>query len=900
MALYENETILSKTIEEEMRTAYLDYAMSVIVARALPDIRDGMKPVQRRILYAMQELGLQHNRPYKKTVRTVGEVLGKYHPHGDSSVYGAMVRMAQTWSLRYPLVEGQGNFGSIDGDSPAAMRYTEARLQSIANYILKDIDKDTVNFRPNFDESLEEPEVLPTIIPNLLVNGANGIAVGMATNIPSHNLKEVINALQYIIRNNEATLDDIIKFIPAPDFPTGALIYGYKGVREAFETGKGSIKVRSKYHLEESKNKTSIIYTEIPYQVNKANLIQEIANKVKTADKGKDQELLKALLMIADLRDASTEKGIQIIVELKKDAIPDIVVNQLFKHTSLQTTFGANYLALVPDSHGKLRPQLLPLMSILKHFIAFRNEVVVRRTKFEVITAWKRSHILEGLNAISTSKDLLDQAISIIRQSTNREEASQKLQEQIQATSAIDIQSISILLSKKQNDDISNYVPPNKSADNRYYLTKIQADAILKMTLGQLTNIDRQKVVDEYKEIITKIYKLCDILNSRELQMDIIFNELEEAKNKFGDNRKTEIIYNTEELTNEAYIVNEDVVVTISNKGFIKRTPASNYRMQNRGGRGSKGTDTYDEDFIEHVFQAYTHHYLLFFTDKGKVYKIKVYDLPEQSKSAKGRGINNILTAKNIDEKVTAYLPIKEFNSNGFIIMCTQKGVVKKTVLSEFERVQQNGKIAVGLRDNDKLISAQITDGQADIILATRKGQACRFRENNIRSMGRTASGVRGINLTNDDIVVSMVVIKRLDTQLLTIAENGFGKRTNFEDFRLTNRGGKGVISMKITNKTGNVVRMISALDTQDLIVITTKGILIRQPISSIRTIGRNTQGVKLIRLDNGDTIADITTIAHSDQTESDIMKNNNLPTINNIEHINEENIVQIIDETDE
>ena len=874
MSVYENETIIPKSIEEEMRTAYLDYAMSVIVARALPDVRDGLKPVQRRILYAMQELGLQHNRPYKKTVRTVGEVLGKYHPHGDSSVYGAMVRMAQHWSLRYPLIDGQGNFGSIDGDAPAAMRYTEARLKPITSYILRDIDKDTVNFRPNFDESLEEPDVLPTIVPNLLVNGANGIAVGMATNIPSHNLKEVINALQYIIRNSEATLDDIIKFIPAPDFSTGALIYGYKGVREAFETGRGSIKMRAKYHIEESKSRTAIVYTEIPYQVNKANLIQEIANKVKSASQEKDQELLKALSMISDLRDASTEKGIQIIVELKRDAIPDIVVNQLFKHTSLQTSFGCNYLALVPDANGKLRPKLLPLMEILHHFIKFRNEVVVRRTKFELIAAWKRSHILEALNAISTSKDLLDEAISIIRQSANREEASQKLQAKIKATSAIDIQSIATLLSKKQNEDISTYIPSKSDGDN-YYLTKIQADAILKMTLGQLTNIDRQKVVDEYKEIITKIHKLCDILNNKELQLDIIFNELEEVKNKFGDNRRSEIVYNTEELTNEAYIVNEDVVITISNKGFIKRTPSSSYRTQNRGGRGSRGTDTYDEDFIEYVFQTSTHHHLLFFTDKGKVYKIKVYDLPEQSKSAKGRGINNILSAKGTEEKVTAYLPIKEFKDNEFIIMCTQRGTIKKTPLTEFERVQQNGKIAVGLNDNDKLISVRITDGQHEVILATRQGQACRFNESNIRSMGRTAAGVRGIKLADNDIVVSMVTTKRLDTQVLVVAENGYGKRTNFEDFRLTNRGGKGVISMKITPKTGNVVRMVTALDTQDLIIMTTKGILMRQPMASIRTIGRNTQGVRLINIGDGDSIADIATAAHEERDDiSDVVTN--------------------------
>ncbi len=826
-SIFENDTVIPTILEEEMRASYLDYSMSVIVSRALPDVRDGLKPVHRRILYAMQTMGLWHSRPYKKSARLVGEVLGKYHPHGDTSVYDAMVRMAQEWSLRYPLVDGQGNFGSIDGDQAAAMRYTEARLSNIAHNALKDIDKNTVDFQPNFDESLKEPTVLPTILPTLLLNGANGIAVGMATNIPPHNLSEVIDALQAYIANPELTVDDIMKVMPAPDFPTAGIIYGYSGVREAYETGRGKIILRARFHIEEAKSKTSIVVTELPYQVNKSSLVERIADLIKNTDKDKDSDLYKALNMISDLRDESDRDGIRVVIDLKRDAIPDIVSNQLLKHTQLQVTFGANMLALV-----KGRPRLLPIAKILRYFIEHRNDVVVRRTQFDLDAAEKRAHILEGF---VIALDNLDEVIKTIRQAANRPEASLSLQQ-------------------------------------KFKLTEIQAEAILDMRIYRLTGLEREKILQEYKEILKTIEKLRSILASKELQMQIISEELAEIKEKYGDKRRTEIVYNTEDLTNEAFIVNEEVIITISRKGLIKRIPANTYRKQHKGGRGLRGLTTYEDDFVEHVFQASTHHYLLFFTDKGKVYKIKVYDLPEGSRNAKGRSISNVLTTKADDEIVTTYLPVKEFNNDEYIMMCTKNGTVKKTELSAFANVRSTGIIAIGLRDDDRLISTSITNGQNDIILGTRNGLACRFREEKVRSMGRTATGVRGIALSKDDFVVAMVVIKRQDSQVLVVSEKGYGKRTKFEDFRLTNRGGKGVISMNLTEKTGKVVRLVPALDSQDLIVITSAGILIRQAISAIRTIGRNTQGVKLIRLDKNDTIADITTIAHEeiDETTND------------------------------
>lgn len=819
MSLLGKEQIVPTVLEDEMKNSYLDYSMSVIVARALPDVRDGLKPVHRRILFAMQELGLAPNRAYKKSARLVGEVLGKYHPHGDSSVYDAMVRMAQPWNMRYPLVDGQGNFGSVDGDSPAAMRYTETRLSQIAPNALADLDKDTVDFQPNFDESLEEPSVLPSILPTLLLNGASGIAVGMATNIPTHNLREVNAALQAMIINPDITIQEIIKHLPAPDFPTGGIIYGYKGVKEAYETGRGRIILRARAVIEENKSgtKQAIIVNELPYQVNKANLIEKIADLVRA----------KVIEDISDLRDESDRDGMRIVIELKRDGIPEVVLNNLYKHTQMQVTFGANMLALV-----KGRPKVLTIREMMQHFIAHRNEVIIRRTQFELNAAEKRAHILEGF---IIALDNIDAVISLIRASKDPNEASLGLQE-------------------------------------KFGLSEIQAKAILEMRLQRLTGLEREKIQEEYREIIQTIEKLKAILASKDLQMKIISDELNEITAKFGDARRTEVVHDAQEFTVEDMIANEEVVITITHKGFIKRTPVSSYRRQHKGGRGSSGTGVYDDDFIESIFQASTHHFILFFTDQGRVYRIKVYDLPEGGRGAKGRSIANVLN-KLPDEKVTAFLPVKDFDDDeAFIMLCTKFGTIKKTELSAFANVRQSGIIAINLHDDDKLISAKITNGTFDIILGTHNGLACRFRESDVRSMGRTAAGVRGISLSKDDYVISMIAINRPDVQVLVVADKGYGKRTKYEDFRLTKRGAKGVISMNVTNKTGKIIGLLTALDTQDLIVITEKGILIRQEIESIRTIGRNTQGVRLIRLDEGDTIADITTVEKSndDNTSDD------------------------------
>ncbi len=817
MALLGKEQIVPTMLEDEMRNSYLDYSMSVIVSRALPDVRDGLKPVHRRILYAMHDMGLLPNRAYKKSARLVGEVLGKYHPHGDSSVYDAMVRMAQEWSMRYPLVDGQGNYGSVDGDSPAAMRYTETRMAQIATHLLRDIDKDTVDFQPNFDETLKEPRVLPSVLPNLLLNGASGIAVGMATNIPPFNLTEVINAIQELIKNPEITPEEIMKICIAPDFPTGGIIYGYQGVRDTLSTGKGRIVLRAKVNTEKNKQGTreSLIVTELPYQVNKANLIEKIAELVR----------LKVLEDISDLRDESDRDGMRIVIELKRDAIADVVLNNLYKHTQMQVTFGANMLALV-----KGKPKVLNLLDIMKHFLAHRVEVIVRRTQFELNAAEKRAHILEGF---IIALDNLDEVIKTIRESQDPQTASIELQ-------------------------------------SKFGLTEIQAKAILEMRLQRLTGLERAKIQQEYREILQLIEKLKSILASKELQMNIISDELAELLNKFGDKRRTEIVYDSNDFRVEDLIANEEVIISITHRGFIKRTPVSTYRRQNKGGRGVKGAATYDDDFVEHVFQASTHHYLLFFTDKGRTYKLKVYDLPEGSRQSKGRSLANVI-AKQPDEIVTAYRAIKEFTDNEFIMMCTKKGTIKKVEVSAFANVRSNGIIAINLDDDDKLIAANLTDGSCDIILGTNNGIACRFRESDVRSMGRTAMGVRGISLGKGDFVNSMIVIKRSDSQVLIVSENGYGKRTRYEDFRLTKRGAKGVISMNVTDKTGKVVRLLSAVDTEDLVVITQKGILIRQPLAAIRTIGRNTQGVRLIRLDDGDSIADITTVSHVDDEEESI-----------------------------
>ncbi len=810
MALY-SEKILPVMLEDQMRGSYLDYSMSVIVSRALPDVRDGLKPVHRRILYAMQELGLSSNRPYKKSARLVGEVLGKYHPHGDSSVYDAMVRMAQEWSLRYPLVDGQGNFGSVDGDPPAAMRYTETRLASIASEVLRDIDKETVDFQSNFDDSLEEPKVLPTVIPLLMVNGAGGIAVGMATNIPPHNLREVIAGIQALIADPTMSSNDLMTHITAPDFPTGGVIYGYDGVRDAYLTGRGKILVRARASVETAKNgRESIIITELPYQVSKAGLIEKIADQVRD----------KVLEDISDIRDESDRDGMRIVIELKRDGIPLVVLNNLYKHTQMQATFGVIMLALVNG-----RPKVLELREMLQHFIDFRNQVVVRRSQFELTAAEKRAHILEGF---IIALDNIDAVIKTIKESPTVDVASERLQK-------------------------------------KFSLSEIQAKAILDMRLQRLTGLEREKIMNEYREIIQLIERLKSILASKELQLQIVSEELKQVVEKYGDERRTDIVYDSRDFTVEDMIANEEVIVTISHKGFIKRTPVNSYRRQGRGGRGLSGASTYEDDFVENLFRAATHDYLLCFTDKGRVYRVKVYDIPEGSRNAKGRSIANIIQ-KPAEEKVTAYLLVQgAFGEDQFIFMCTRFGTVKKTSLSEFESVRANGKVALTLDEGDILLSARLTDGTCDIIIGTRDGSACRFRESDVRQMGRTATGVKGITLQEDDHVVSMIAIRRPDSQVVVIGQNGYGKRTRFEDFRLTRRGAKGVISMNVTPKTGKVVSLLEITESDDLVVMTQKGILIRQPSDSIRIIGRNTQGVRLIRLDEGDTIADATIVPHDD-----------------------------------
>ncbi len=807
-----NERILPVTMEDEMRNSYLDYSMSVIVARALPDVRDGLKPVHRRILYGMTDLGLASNRPYKKSARIVGEVLGKYHPHGDSSVYDAMVRLAQPWSLRYPLVDGQGNFGSVDGDSPAAMRYTEARLSSISGEVLRDLDKNTVDFRPNFDDSLQEPSVMPTSVPMLLVNGAGGIAVGMATNIPPHNLTEICNGLLALIKNPDITIEELMAHITAPDFPTGGIIYGYGGVREAYHTGRGRVLVRAKAAVEKQKSgKESIIVTELPYQLNKASLIEKIADLVKD----------KKLEDIADIRDESDRDGMRIVIDLKRDGVPEVVLNNLFKYTPMQSTFGVIMLALVNG-----RPKVLTLKEMLHHFIEFRNEIVVRRAQFDLDTAEKRAHILEGFRI---ALDNIEAIIKTIRESADA-------------------------------------VTANAALRAGFGLSEIQAKSILDMRLQRLTGLERQKIEDEYRELLQLIEQLKSILASKDLQLREVSREIKALRDKYGDERRTEIVRDAREFTIEDMIANEEVIVTITHNGFIKRTAVINYRRQGRGGRGSNGAGTREDDFVETVFQAATHHYLMFFTDKGRCFRVKVYDLPEGSRSSRGRSIANVIP-KMEDEKVTAYLPVKEFDEKHFIFMTTKMGVCKKTPLTEFENVRSNGIIALGLNDDDRLISARVTDGHCNIVIGSKNGMACRFGEGDVRSMGRAATGVRGISLDKGDEVVSMSAVRHLDATLLVIGANGYGKRSKLEDFRLTKRGARGVKSMNLTEKTGTwVAGIIEAGDDEDVVVISTSGVLIRQSVKEIRVQGRNTQGVRLIRLDEGDMIADLAAVTHEDE----------------------------------
>lgn len=865
----QNESILPVLMEDEMKSSYLDYSMSVIVSRALPDIRDGLKPVHRRILYAMSELGMDPSKPHKKSARLVGEVLGKYHPHGDGAVYDAMVRLAQPWSMRYPLVDGQGNFGSIDGDPPAAMRYTEVRLARPALDVLRDIDKGTVDFRGNFDDSLEEPTVLPTVLPTLLVNGAGGIAVGMATNIPPHNLRDISRGIKAIVENPDVDIDELIKIVKAPDFPTGGTIYGYSGVIDAYKTGRGKVVIRAKSIVETTKTgKETIVITEIPYQVNKSTLIEKIAFLVRS----------KVIEGIADIRDESDRDGMRLVIDLKRDANPQVLLNNLYKHTQLQQTFGVIMLAL---QNG--RPKIFNLKEMMKAYIDFRVNVIVRRSMFELDVAEKRAHILEGFLKVfggaelagvkQVAEDRVDQIVQTIKSAANVKEASEKLQTQ-------------------------------------FDLSEIQAKAVLELRLQRLTAMERDKIVEEYNKLRETIARLNFILATPSEQLRIAMEELDEVVHKFGDERRTDISFDAHDMSLEDMIENEDVIITVSREGLIKRTPTKTYRTQNRGGRGVLGAGTHEEDSVEHMFYAKTHDYLMFFTDRGRCYRIKIYDLPEGSRTAKGRSLANVIQ-KDPDEKVTAFLAIKEFVDDHFIFFTTQKGKVKRVRLSEFESVRVTGKIAISLDDDDKLLAVNLTTGSSHIIIGTRNGMACHFKEKGVRTMGRTAAGVRGIRLAKDDIVVAMVVVNDPEKeQILVVAELGYGKRSpiivadddvsdgDIEDiieetvettdestsdgdgeeemevdnrkfvFRLTNRGGKGVRSMKVTDKTGKVVSMLPANDDLDLIVISENGIIIRQEMKKINIIGRNTQGVRLIRLDAGDRISDITTILHEEEEE--------------------------------
>lgn len=816
----EGERIVKINIEEEMKSAYIDYSMSVIVSRALPDVRDGFKPVHRRVLYGMSELGITSSKAHKKSARIVGEVLGKYHPHGDSSVYEAMVRMAQHWSLRYPLVDGQGNFGSVDGDSPAAMRYTEARLRKISEEILKDLDKNTVDFQLNFDDSLQEPTVLPTRVPTLLVNGASGIAVGMATNMPPHNLTEVINATNAYIDNNDIEIPELMEHIKAPDFPTGGIIYGFQGAKDAFETGKGRIVVRSKVEIEtENSGREKIIVTEIPYLVNKAELIKKTADLVNE----------KKIEGITNINDESDRNGMRIVYDIRKDAIANVVLNKLFKYTQLQTSFSVNNIALVNG-----RPKVLNLKQLIKYFVEHRHEVVIRRTRYELDQAEKKAHILEGL---LIALDHLDEVIKLIRASKTPEEA----KEGLMAT---------------------------------FELSEIQAKAILDMRLQKLTGLERDKIKEEYAELMKFIEYLKTILEDESLRMQIIKDELNEIKETYGDERRTEIVPDEGEFNPEDFYADEDMVVTMSHLGYIKRTPVTEFRTQHRGGVGAKGSTTRDEDFLEHMFIASMHNTMLFFTENGKCFWLKVYQIPEGTKSSKGRAIQNVINIEP-DDKIKAFINVqnltdKEYIENNYIVMCTKKGIIKKTSLEAYSRPRQNGVNAITIKDGDQLLQAKLTDGKSDIIIATREGKAIRFNEKNVRSIGRTGAGVRGITLSKpDDEVIGMVWIEESDNEILVVSEKGFGKRSNIDEYRITNRGGKGVKSLNITEKTGKMIAIKGVSDDMDLMIINRSGITIRLAVSDLRVTGRATQGVKLINLRNDDSIAAVTQVTKEDETEN-------------------------------
>lgn len=831
----DGERIIQINIEDEMKSAYIDYSMSVIVSRALPDIRDGFKPVHRRVLYGMQDLGVYSNRPHKKSARIVGEVLGKYHPHGDSSVYDTMVRMAQHWSLRYPLVDGQGNYGSVDGDSPAAMRYTEARLRKVSEEMLADLEKETVDFAPNFDDSIEEPTVLPSKIPNLLVNGASGIAVGMATNMAPHNLTEVVDGTIAYIDNKEIEVEELLNYVKAPDFPTGGIIYGYEGVKNALTTGKGRIVMRAKAEIEEQKSgREAIIVTEIPYQVNKADMIK------KTADMVND----KKIEGISDIRDESDRNGMRIVYELKRDAIPNVVLNKLFKYTSLQTSFSVNNICLVNG-----RPEMVNLKQLISHFVDFRHEVVVRRTKFDLRKAEERAHILEGLIIAS---DNIDEVIKLIRGSKSPDEARAKL---------ID----------------------------RFELTEIQARAIVEMRLRQLTGLEQDKLRAEYNDLMELIKDLKDILDREERRMEIIKNELIEVRDKYGDERRSVIEYSASEMRIEDLIPDEEVVVTISHAGYIKRTSLAEYKVQNRGGMGSKGSATRDKDFLEELFVATNHNYLLIFTEKGKCFWMRVFEIPEGNKTSKGRAVQNLLNIEQ-DDKIKAYVKVKdltdtEYVNNNFIVMATKRGVIKKTSLEAYSRPRSNGINAITIRENDELLEAKLTNGTNEIVLATTNGRAIRFNEEKVRAMGRNAAGVRGVTLAGaEDEVIGMICVEDIFSTILVVSEKGYGKRTYLNDpedqepvYRITNRGGKGVKTLNITEKTGKLISIKNVTDEEDLMIITRSGVTIRMHIDSIRAMGRAAQGVRLINLKGKSEIAAVARVPRSDEEDAENPENENL-----------------------
>jgi len=831
----ERERVVQVNIEEEMKSAYIDYSMSVIVSRALPDVRDGLKPVHRRVLFGMSELGVQSNKPYKKSARIVGEVLGKYHPHGDSSVYEAMVRMAQEWSLRYPLVDGQGNFGSVDGDSPAAMRYTEARLRKIAEEMLADIEKETVDFQPNFDDSLSEPVVLPTRIPNLLVNGTSGIAVGMATNMPPHNLSEIIDATVAYIDNNDITTDELLKYIKGPDFPTGGIIYGEMGIRDACETGRGRIVVRAKTETELTHSgRECIVVTEIPYMVNKAEMIRKIADLINE----------KKLEGISYINDESDRNGMRIVIILKKDASANVVLNHLYKLSSLQTTFNVNNIALV-----KGRPRILNTKELIHYFVKHRHDIVLRRTKYDLDQAEKRAHILEGLIIAS---DNIDEVIAIIKKSQTPDMAREKLME-------------------------------------RFTLSETQAKAIVEMRLRQLTGLEQEKLRSEFMEVMALIEYLKSVLASLDLQMKIIKDELIEIKQKYGDQRRTVIIPNAEEFNPEDFYADDEMVITISHMGYIKRTPLTEFRRQNRGGTGARGGTTRDEDFIEHLYVATMHNTMLFFSSKGKCYWLKVYNIPEGSRTSKGRAMQNLISIEQ-DDNVRAFINVKDLNdsdyiNNNYIVLCTTKGIIKKTSLEAYSRPRTSGVNAITVREGDELLEARMTNGKHHIMLAIRSGRAIRFPEASVRPMGRTASGVRGIRLADEktDFVIGMITVEGKEKDILVVAEKGYGKRSDIDGYRITNRGGKGVKTINITEKTGSLIALKDVSDSDDLMIITQFGNILRSPVSALRVMGRATQGVRLINLKENDTIASVACVEVNDDVNEDINEDENVdPDENN------------------